>query len=283
MSNPKTPMNSAENGNTIILSSGDDDTLKGSACIKWDFTLFKENCKGQLIQMLQYISRKWCFQQERCPTTERIHYQGALWLPVKGKQYKSCLLNKMKPWFEDISIRPMRNEGATMAYIQKGETRVAGPWSDGIPIIADVYTGSDLPKSLYSWQEELLEILDGPVCDRTIYWLWEPEGNVGKSKFAKWLSFHRGACKVAGKKSDIFHKAKAGYKIFIIDIPRTVEDRVPYEAIEELKNGHIFSGKYESDEYLFNPPHVVCFANFAPREQAMSLDRWVVKDASFFE
>jgi hypothetical protein len=47
-------------------------------------------------------------------------------------------------------------------------------------------------------------------------------------------------------------------------------------ALEPVKNGLFFSSKYGSEMAVFNPPHVICFANFKPKEVAMSADRWKV-------
>ena len=47
-----------------------------------------------------------------------------------------------------------------------------------------------------------------------------------------------------------------------------------YSAIESLKDGLLFSGKYEGGVKLFPPPHVVIFANFLPDMTKLSIDRW---------
>ncbi len=60
----------------------------------------------------------------------------------------------------------------------------------------------------------------------------------------------------------------------VIDIPRANEGNVSYQAIEDLKNGALFSTKYESGMCVFNSPHVVVFANMAPDLNKLSADRW---------
>ena len=45
--------------------------------------------------------------------------------------------------------------------------------------------------------------------------------------------------------------------------------------MENLKNGRLFSSKYNSRLKLFPRPHVVVFANFAEPENAFSADRLV--------
>lgn len=59
-----------------------------------------------------------------------------------------------------------------------------------------------------------------------------------------------------------------------------MENYVSYEAIESVKDGIFFSGKYESGMTIFNQPHIICFANFAPDIGKMSSDRWKIFELS---
>lgn len=139
--------------------------------------------------------------------------------------------------------------------------------------------------TLYPWQSWLLGIVKSDPHDRLIYWIWETQGNVGKSAFCKFLAIKYGALMVDGKGNDIM-QAIAGYKeienvfpeIIIIDCPRHNIDYINYGAIEKVKNGHVFSGKYESKQLLFNIPHVIIFANNKPDMTKWSKDRYFVKE-----
>jgi hypothetical protein len=55
---------------------------------------------------------------------------------------------------------------------------------------------------------------------------------------------------------------------------------VNYGAIEQIKNGLLFSGKYEGGQCVFNQPHVIVFANAEPKEEQMSMDRWDIREIS---
>lgn len=131
---------------------------------------------------------------------------------------------------------------------------------------------------LYTWQKEIIEVVKKEPDDRVIYWYWSDGGKVGKTQFAKYLSYHYGAVPVDGKKNDIlFCTATFDSDIYIFDFERTCEEYISYGAMEKVKNGYYMCAKYESKPIIRNPPHIICFANFPPDYEALSKDRWVVK------
>lgn len=139
---------------------------------------------------------------------------------------------------------------------------------------------------LRPWQQDIVDILNGDVDDRKIYWYWESVGNIGKSALVKYLHVRLGAlvC-MSGKEGDIlYHVMQSDIEtkdpgIVVYDIPRSHQGHVSYAALEQIKNGMIFSPKYESGCKCFNPPHIVIFANFPPSfPDRMSADRWVIRE-----
>lgn len=138
---------------------------------------------------------------------------------------------------------------------------------------------------LYVWQQQLLGRLLQPADDRHILWRWESTGNTGKTALAKYLVYHHKALYVSGKFADIaqgfvhFAKANGGEapKIILIDAPRCNVDYISYQAMEKLKDGMMFTSKYESQMLQFPSPHVVVFANCEPNLEKLSEDRWDVK------
>lgn len=216
------------------------------------------------------------WQMEKGSDTGYEHYQ--ITMELKTKQRLSWIKNHMDRTCHAESIN---NHDAAFDYSQKEDTRILGPWFHPQPIqrIKDPMEG----KTPYPWQQEILELIETEPDERTVHWYWEPNGNQGKSALAKHLVLKYDALVVSGKKNDIYHAIDNQCKILILDIPRTVEDHVPYEAIECIKNGMIFSGKYESKMKTFNPPHIICFANFEPNQQKLSKDRWSIKNVGSYE
>lgn len=141
---------------------------------------------------------------------------------------------------------------------------------------------------LRPWQAALLAITEEAPCPRKIHWIWEAEGNKGKSWMATYLGVVKGALVLtAGKKSDlayIFSKKPA--KVVLFDLSRTNatdEERKHcldglYSLAEDLKNGRVMSTKYDSDALFFPPPHVIFLANFEPDYTKWSGDRYFVNN-----
>lgn len=147
-----------------------------------------------------------------------------------------------------------------------------------------------LPKAIkvctpYGWQLEVLDIIKNEPDNRKIFWYWSVEGGVGKSELCKYLCVNHGAIICSGDAKDIkymvvkYHEKHETYpEIVVLDIPKYKGNGVSYVGIEEIKNGCFASSKYECDMVVMNAPHIFCFANEGPQMNAMSKDRWVVKE-----
>lgn len=129
---------------------------------------------------------------------------------------------------------------------------------------------------LYDWQERIDNIAAGPVDPRKIYAFIDFTGNKGKTWICQYLINKYGSHNVAyftgGRTQDIVF-AYHGEKIVCFDFSRDPE-QISYDAIEHLKNGIMFSGKYSSCTKMFNKPHVFLFANFELNAGKLSADRW---------
>lgn len=132
------------------------------------------------------------------------------------------------------------------------------------------------------WQQSLLTMVDSPVDPRAITWVYETTGHVGKTFLAKFLAMRKGTVICQGKGADVFNQVNASIesgtcpKLVLVDVPRVSIDFLSYNAMECLKNGMLYSGKYEGGVCIFPSPHVFCFANEPPAYHKMSQDRWNV-------
>lgn len=137
---------------------------------------------------------------------------------------------------------------------------------------------------LRKWQREVVDLVSGEPDDRSVHFFVDADGGTGKSLLSKFLVFHHGAIVVGGKTNDIaFHVKQTidqgkPLKCVIVDIPRVASSFINYQGIEMCKNGLLFSGKYESGQILFPPPHLIVFTNQWPDETKLSADRYHIHE-----
>lgn len=237
--------------------------------IYYSFTWFEYTLEQieQIEHILRHETDWYVFQEEKCPTTNKLHIQGTLKFKKRKRltELKKLLSNSVH-WESTKSVK------ASLAYCSKENTRCGKQWIFGIEIPEPI-----IVEEPYGWQLKVMDILTMPPHKRHIHWFWEETGNVGKSTLSKYLVVKHNALCVQGKSQDIFYALKQNpnkRKIIIIDIPRTNLDYINYSAIESIKNGLIFSSKYESEQLVFNTPHIIVFANSLPDLTKLSNDRW---------
>lgn len=243
-------------------------------CKHWCFT-FNNYTKSEIVPIVaefQLICEKYVFQEEIGENGTK-HLQGYIELINKKR------LTALKKINDKIHWEKCNNIDGSIKYCSDASKRktYGDIWVKGINI---GYQGEDLPKKLYEWQKILRQKLIVNAPDkRTVTWIYDQIGNKGKSTFCKFMAFHHDAiCVMGGAKKDIlFHIInKTKREIILIDIPRSQRNKISFSAIEQLKNGHIFSEKYESKDLMFKPPHIVIFSNFPPDMSQLSEDRWQI-------
>lgn len=129
------------------------------------------------------------------------------------------------------------------------------------------------------WQSKVLSRLAEEPDDRHIFWVADSIGNRGKSRLSKHLCCEHGAIQLTGRVVDMAY-AYNKERVVIFDITRAQAEHSDhiYSFAECLKNGYIFSSKYESAAKRFRPPHVIVFANVFPKDGMWSADRAIVMD-----
>jgi len=128
---------------------------------------------------------------------------------------------------------------------------------------------------LRPWQQALYKIVSGKPHPRHIFWVEDGLGNSGKSRLSTYLCREMGAVELDGRLQDAAF-SYTGQKIVIFDLARAVEPatlRDLYIVAEKLKNGQIYSSKYQSRLKVFDVPHVIFFSNSPPPVGVWSIDR----------
>lgn len=238
----------------------------GSQLYLWMITLPAENIEApELSQNLSGFCKKFVFQKEKGEKTGYLHWQ--IFISLKTKEY----FNTVKNLFPSSAhIEPVKDGWKAAKYCEKSETRVEGPYNEKTEFLK-------LITELYPWQAMIRDICLETPDDRTVRWVWESAGNRGKTQFCKYMAVKHGAVVLGnGAFKDIAMALPANPKIVLFNLTRDLEEKVNYSALEAIKDGMIFSGKYESKMKIFDSPHVIVFANFPPRKESMSLDRWVI-------
>jgi len=144
--------------------------------------------------------------------------------------------------------------------------------------ITDHYPGKVLEQhELKGWQARLKETIDGDADDRTIVFVVDEIGNSGKSWFAHWYSQKEKGTQVMlpGKKADMAYALDSTIRVLFVDAPRSKQGEfIQYDFLEDVKNGYVFSTKYESRVKTLSRVHVVVNMNEMPDMTKLSADRY---------
>jgi len=125
------------------------------------------------------------------------------------------------------------------------------------------------------WQAALVKILRGKAHPRHIFWVEDPRGGMGKSRLTTYLCREMNAVELDGRQMDAAF-SYTGQNIVLFDLARAVDATTLKDLFivgEKLKNGQIYSSKYQSRLKVFEVPHVVYFSNSPPPLGVWSADR----------
>lgn len=243
-------------------------------CITWN------NYKKEDINyIMEQKDFKYVFQEERGDEGTK-HLQGIIMYP------NPISFESMKKQWPKCHIEKTRNKKKSILYCSKRDTRISEVVYNNIGLIYPKSLKDPLKgNELYGWQQILNDKLKTEPDDRTINWYWSTNGNKGKSSFVKWFTMkHKTTTLIcSGKASDMKYmvakRCMLGLdpEVIFFDVPRQNMNYLSYTGIEEIKNGCFMSPKYDCENILMNPPHIVVFANSEPNIDAMSIDRWYIK------
>lgn len=245
-------------------------TIQISPAKHWVFTL-NNHTEKDITFLMECSSIEQLSMQEETGESGTPHLQGYLKFVTK-KRPLSVFGQHFKAHWEKCKY-----VGASIVYSQKADTRTGRQFVRNLRIVKELKCLKR--EQLYPWQLSIVEQIEKEPDNRTINWFWETEGNRGKSALVRYLVIKHKALLVSGKGADIkflISQQVQPPNLIIYDIPRTAENYINYTALEEIKNGVFCSPKYETKMCVINPPHIVCFANFEPMYENVSLDRWNV-------
>jgi len=270
------------NSNSSPCIPDDPKSIKDTQSRKWCWVI--NNYKIHQIQHIKdkLAKHKYVFQQEIGEENGTPHLQGY----VEAKS--PIKFSTLKKIIEGGHLMKAKGDiRANWEYCTKEDTR--DPNGHTYCNFAEPYvekpTVLDSTK-LYKWQKDIedqFKLPNDEVDPRKINWIYDEKGNLGKTSFAKYCSFHNLATLLRnGKANDIASMILLQEKTcrdFIFDFTRSTEGCISYQTLESVKDGIIISTKYEGGRKLITTPIIYVFANFYPDENKMSMDRWNVIDA----
>lgn len=247
-----------------------DSNTRISASKYWCFTLnnYSNYDLNEIIDICTQISAEYSIGKEIGKLKGTPHLQGFIKFATKTRPFES-FHNKRIIWEKSKS-----NLFNNLFYTQK-EDNFFTNIKQSVKILK--------PSEFYPWQQDLIATINSEPDDRTIHWYWEEKGCAGKTAIAKYICARKNAIIVSGKSDNCknailqyFNSRKQYPDIIIVNIPRCNSNHLSYEAIESIKDGLFYSGKYEGGMVIMNPPHVVIFSNEEPEYERLTSDRWHV-------
>lgn len=256
-------------------------------CCVYDFTLSEEAYQGDLSDLKSLLTthcKKWCFQKESGTKTGYVHYQGRVSLKLKDRLPGLFRMfgDGTTGWRWSITSSENRDN---MFYVIKSDTRIEGPWADNDPppkfkTKKLIKMETDGPRQ---WQKTLMEIAEEEDW-RSINFIYDKDGGMGKSTFADWLEYYKDGLRIPPfeKQEDILAwvmtaGANSKKSHMFIDLPRAMEQlkmRSLYAAIETIKEGVAYDKRYHGRIIRFDYPILYVFGNTIPDTSMLSEDRW---------
>jgi hypothetical protein len=167
----------------------------------------------------------------------------------------SCSMSDLRDYDYAFYLQNRSNFAADMKLVRAERHMVGNVLSD---------------QEMFVWQRMVIDMIsEYPVDERKILWIFDALGGSGKSALTKYLAVQHRAY-VTGEAARYIDIAE-GYQPFeihgrlsIFHYSRANSANVCYSAMESLKDGMMFSSKYQSAAKEFPPTHVIVMSNSPP-------------------
>jgi hypothetical protein len=253
-----------------------------SPAIKWCFTLnnYTEKDIEEINSSISSKCSKFIFETE-IGENGTAHLQGYIAFKKKSR-WSELGLTKNIHW-EKVKGSEEDNIKYCSKDYRAGVKKCRIWKSDNILIPSPV----KIIETLRPFQRQLLDILLGDVNEGKIIWIYDEEGQMGKTQFLRYMNIKYGIpFTYGGKCADIVNLAfnnkdyllSTDKAVMIYNFGRDTDNRkISYKSMEQISDGAISNTKFETGCFCCNPPHVVVLANCCPNYEALTLSRWIVK------
>lgn len=264
-------------------------------CKRYRWTLSEAACpRAEVEDLKQFLDEhcdQWVFQLESGLKTAYCHYQIKLRLKKRQRLTQFAAVCK-DAGFSKGKLSVESAGGNTFSYETKEESRVEGygPYRDNQSKINHELEQSDpdvqfLDEHRAPWQQFIYLQIKHLHDHRHVNFVYDTQGSIGKSTFLKWLAYNKTVLIVPPfrQTKDILQyvcssvKQHSAPKAVFIDMPRAMpKDKLAefYAAVETIKSGFAYDGRYTAQQVLFKCPLVWVFGNVAPDLGLLSADRW---------
>jgi len=248
-------------------------TKQPNKCKRWCFTWnnYPENEPDNIIELFNKLNIQYIIGKEIGKIGNIKHLQGYIECPTYMR-WTEFGLPKQIHWEKCKGSRHDNVEYCS----KEGQYSCSN-------ILRKHFVQTLCTNTLYPWQKNIESLFHTEPDGRSIHWYYDEEGGKGKSAFCKYMYVvHKVPTIQGGKMADVinimFNLDLDEVRMVLIDIPRSTGNKISYGAIECILNGMITNTKFETGIKVFNPPHVVVFANKPPNESKLSEDRWKVTE-----
>lgn len=229
---------------------------------------------GFLTQPHTYLfSYRYVFQEER-GDNGTPHLQGVI-------HFKNQVaLTTLKQWNLRLHLESTRCIKSSVAYCSDPGKRAGRIWNHGFTVRTELRLLEE--DNFYEWQKDLVAELLTVPNDRSIIWYADLDGGTGKTQLAKWIFATMPGVQYISSSNlkDATYqiiKRVDDPRILLCNLPRSAEGKLSYAIFESIKDGIVYSGKYEGGTRIFPSPHIVVFTNFFPDETQLTHDRWDIR------
>jgi len=217
---------------------------------------FKTNVRKRVGEVNKLLQKFFGFDRYQTATFKKLNFYESIESYKKDKRYSPLLSNEMKNSYKGKDIQIFK------------DPKNWWPWQ------------TDLWNKVFNEMNEIR-----PADTRKIIYLYDKEGNTGKSSFIKyWLyNFEDVSFLTYGNPQQLRSCiAKEGErKVYLIDLPRAKSEHDSeidlLNTVEQLKNGTILNTIFgDGKRMLFDPPTVIISANYLCNFDLLSEDRWEI-------
>ena len=259
----------------------------------------KDSTARDIISELSTLAKRWAFQGElSAPTANNPggykHWQIRVSLFKKMrvsemfgilKRYKLLRFAHPSPSTRDTALGFNGKENEAL-YVMKMDTRIdgEGPFTDKTdrPVFIQDEVQEIINAGLRPWQQTIVDSKE--VKDsRCINIIIDAVGGIGKSSIAGYMEAKRLAIVVEPQENykDYMAAVLAQEKLgmYMFDLPRAMPKRnlnSLFSAIETIKDGKAYDGRYKYRKEIFARPVIWVFSNVPPPMECLSVDRWKI-------